>query len=1233
MATSYNRRINLYINGKEVENNIAGIRAAMSKLINEQVRMTIGSKEYLAQAQKIKSLKIIMDQHREDITGVSKSWTMQKLGDAFNRYQALAMGVIATVTGLVLAFRQIVGTFNDFEERLDNLSALTGLAGDDLEWLGEKAKDLSTSTLESGIRVTQSAQEIVDAFTKTGSARPELLKNKEALVAVTEEAIILSNAAKIKLQPAIEGLCMVMNQYNVSASEARRIINVMGAGAKEGAGEIPYLTVGFEKAGTTAKLAGLSIETLTATLETLAPRFSQPEIAGRGLRGMLLRLQVGADDTNPKIVGMGTALENLGKKMLSPKEMLETFGLENIAVAQTLITNVQELKKYEKAVTGTNVAIEQAAINTDNNNSKLAQAKNRLNVMSIELGEKLAPALQISTSGLSYFVKGMSVMIDFFSQNKTVILTLVYSLTTYTIATKLAAMWEARLNKEKLINIVIGKLQALAYNAQFAAIALYNAGVALLSGNLAVATIQFRAFSAAMAANPIGLILGLLVAAGTAMYYYSGQMTAAQKAQKVLNDVNLEAQKNIVEEKIKLGSLLDIAKNEKLSKEDRLNALNQLIAISPKYLGSLTLETINTEGATSAVKDYIDTLLQKAKVQAANEKLIEIEKELLDLTAGNGADVSFWQQVGNGILSFGNTAVMAGRNAATAVSNMTEKQTELNLQKEKLLKITQKQLIEDAKNPGAVDGTDVTRDLVREQELLLEQANKMPRSTEAEIAARNKNIESIQKEIDRLNQLGSSKEGSADNDVVKKRIAAAEAAHNAEMAAIKKRNLEGLTSDDQYKGELLIQEIKFLNDKMKIYKKGSKEYEQAYAESLGKQVDAEKVVKDLLEKAQKELADAKVDNLKDGIAKQKAIEENRWADELAGLKKQLLDKTDLKDQEVALNDTINKTIREKTIAHQKVMSDLTKAENEQKIMDAALIREAKATTDEEEFAAKRDMAQAEYQQDLIDAQGNAAKIATAERSLSDKLVQIKLDELSKRQEIGDAVFSAANSVFGGLAELAGKETALGKALFLFQQAAAIGQVIFNTAIANAKAVATFPLTLGMPWVAINTATAVGSIASIVAQSIANFSQPKGYASGGYTGPGGKNEPAGVVHKGEYVIPADMLRNPQIAMMVAGLENVRKTRYTITPGAVQASKSKGFSSGGFTADSGNNSNSGKNGFMENLLAFRSNDQQQNEILSALAIAVSDLKNWNPSISIESYERKREQYQKTTNSGLK
>ncbi|HCY39944.1 MAG TPA: phage tail tape measure protein [Prolixibacteraceae bacterium] len=1248
MATSYTRRINLYINGQQVTNDIASIRAEMNKTINTQARMTIGSREYVAQASKIRQLKTIIDQHRADIGQIEQKWSMRNIGRLFNDYFSMVTAFLASTVAMVMGIKQIIQTYNDFEERLDNLSALTGLAGKDLFELGEEAKRLSTSTLEAGIRVTQSATDIVDAFTKVGSARPELLQDKAALVAVTKEAIILSNAAKIELQPAIESLTMVMNQYNVSADQARRIINVLGAGSKEGAGEIPYLTVGFEKAGTTASLAGLSIETLAATLETLAPRFSSPEIAGRGLRGVLLRLQTGADDTNPKIVGMTTAIENLGKKMLTPQEQLELFGLENINVANTLITNVQELKHYEKALTGTNVALEQAAINTDNNNAKLAQARNRLNVMSIELGEKLAPALTISTSGLSYFVKSLTVTIDFISRNKVVILTLIYSLTAYGLAVKTASLYQGILNKLKgqtviignmevsltLRSVIAGKLQALAYTAQFAAVSLYNAAVALLSGNLAVASIQFRAFSASMMANPIGLFIGLITAAGTALYFYSGAMTAAQKAQQMMSNLNVEAKKRIVEEKLAIEDLLDTARNRNIAEDIRRQAVGEMHKLAPKTLGNLKLENIFTKEATDAINVYIKALEKKAFVQAASEKLIEIEKQLIDVTTGNGADVSFWQKTGNAVLSFGNAVIFSNRNVASAIQNQTEKEKDLLLQKEKLVSITRKQKEEDAKSVGdGGDDKEVLLDLVRAKELEMELAEKMPRSTEAEITARNKTIETIQKEIDRLNQLGTAKGNSADNDVVKQRIAAAEAAHNAEMAAIKKRNLEGLTSEDQYKGELLVQEIRFQNEKMKIYKKGSKEYEKAYSESLQLQVDAEKIVKDLLEKAEKELADAKIDNLKEGIEKQKAIEQNRWADELAGLKKQLLDKKDLKKQELALNEAINKTIQEKTIAHDKAMSDLSKAENAQRLMDAALMREAKATTDEEDFASQQDLARANYQQELIDANGNAAKIAQAERSLSDQLIQIKLDELTKKQEIGDAVFSSANQLFSGLAELAGKETALGKALFLFEQAAAIGQVVFNTAIANAKAVAQFPISLGMPWVAINTASAVGSIASIVAQSIANFSQPAGYSKGGYTGSGGKYEPAGIVHKGEYVIPADMLRNPQVASMVAGLENFRQTRYTLTQGAVQASKTVGFANGGYTSNSNTNGNSGINGFMEILSDFKSKDQLQNQVLSELSAAVSDLTKWNPSIAIETYERKRRNYEKITSGGLK
>jgi len=1159
MAQSYDRRINLYINidGKQVQNNVKSIRAEMLKIVNAQKLMTIGSQEYNLATQKIKQLNGVLAQHSEQVREVQRGWSMKGMADGFNRYMGMITAFAASATGLVIGFKQIIQTFNDYEERVDNLSALTGLAGENLEWLSNKAKELSTSTLEGGIRVTQSAQEIIDAFTKTGSARPELLKNKEALVAVTTEAIILANAAKIELQPAIEALTMVMNQYNVPATEARRIINSLAAGSKEGAGEIPYLTAAVEKAGTVAADANIPIETLFATIETLAPRITQPEIAGRSLKGVLLDLQNGADDTNPAIVGLSTALENLGKKNLTVTELTKKFGVENITTAKILIDNVAELKNFEKSMTGTNVALEQAAINTDNNNAKLAQAKNRLNVMSIELGEKLAPALQISTNGLSYFIKGLTVTIDFISRNKALIGTLIASLIGYTVATKLASIQEFTLNRERGIGLVLTKLSIFWNRAASSAMLLYQAAVALLSGNLARATRAMQIFWAMSAINPIGAITAVVVGLGAALYFLTGRMTAAQKAQQTLNDVNLEAKKNIVEQKIQLQTLLSLAKNEKLTSEERISAIRQLNALSPKMLGFLTLQNIGTKEATAATKAYTESLLQNARAQAAKEKMIEIEKELLDIQMGKGADVSFWQNAWNTVKSGGNAAAAAAANASTAINNQLSKGAELNAQKEKLLGITQKQAEEDLKTGGGGGDDKGAQDLIKLKEKELADAQAIIATTPAEVAARNAKVEAIQKEISALNELGTTKQGESgekeDDKVLKKRIELIEAQNNAEMAAIKKRHLEGKTSEDQYNAELLMQEMKFLADKAKVYKVGSKEYEEAQMQLLEKQVAAEKTVKDLLDKAHQELAAAKIDNLKDGIDKEKAIQEQRYKEEIDALKKQLLDKTVLSDQEIALNDTINQTIEQKKAAHLKAMADLDKAGALQKQMDAALIAEAKARSDEENFAAQRQIAQAQYEKDVIDAQGNAVLIAQAQRRLSDELIRIKQDERDKRETIGNAIFSAANSLFGGLAELVGKETALGKALFLFQQAAAIGQIIFSTAMANAKAVETFWMTGGMPWVAINTAAAAVSIASIMAQTIAGFS------GGGYTGSGNKNEVAGQVHKGEYVIPKKILDTPLGAAYAANLEAMRTNPVTVTQAAVQASKSNRSSS--------------------------------------------------------------------------
>jgi len=119
---------------------------------------------------------------------------------------------------------------------------------------------------------------------------------------------------------------------------------------------------------------------------------------------------------------------------------------------------------------------------------------------------------------------------------------------------------------------------------------------------------------------------------------------------------------------------------------------------------------------------------------------------------------------------------------------------------------------------------------------------------------------------------------------------------------------------------------------------------------------------------------------------------------------------------------------------------------------------------------------------------------------------------------------AAGQIMEALMDMAGRESKLGKALFLLNQARAVGEVIFNTGVANAKAVAASPMTAGQPWVAVNTATAVGSIAAILGQTISQFTGKK---QGGYTGPGTDDTIADFVHANEFVVNAKATRNPSI----------------------------------------------------------------------------------------------------------
>jgi hypothetical protein len=117
------------------------------------------------------------------------------------------------------------------------------------------------------------------------------------------------------------------------------------------------------------------------------------------------------------------------------------------------------------------------------------------------------------------------------------------------------------------------------------------------------------------------------------------------------------------------------------------------------------------------------------------------------------------------------------------------------------------------------------------------------------------------------------------------------------------------------------------------------------------------------------------------------------------------------------------------------------------------------------------------------------------RQAAEERKQIDMAELEAKAELQTAYLDLAQGFGSFLKEIAGKNKKLAIAGVVVEQAAAIGKIIVNTGIANAKALAASPLTFGQPFVAINTISAGLSIASSIAAGVKAIQQINAADSG------------------------------------------------------------------------------------------------------------------------------------------
>lgn len=162
-------------------------------------------------------------------------------------------------------------------------------------------------------------------------------------------------------------------------------------------------------------------------------------------------------------------------------------------------------------------------------------------------------------------------------------------------------------------------------------IKLLQAGFYLLTGRVTLAKNAWTAMNVTMKASVFGLIAAGVVLLAMKLWDMKKAADASTLAQKALNNIRAEAQKQVVEEKLKLENLIKVAKDEKLSMDERYKAVDALNKIVPQYNATIDKTTKKFRASDKALKAYINNLVKLYEVQGAKKQIQSLAEQRAEL--------------------------------------------------------------------------------------------------------------------------------------------------------------------------------------------------------------------------------------------------------------------------------------------------------------------------------------------------------------------------------------------------------------------------------------------------------------------------------------------------------------------------------------------------------------------------------------------------------------------------
>lgn len=626
---------------------IHGLRNALKYLKNELKMTKPDTEAWRNYAEQIKRVQGRIDELNEELKGSQSAWSKFKewASDAWPAIDLMNQWGGAVVD----AGRKAVDAFASMDQEMANVRKFTGMTSEDVETLNEAFKgidtrssreDLNKLAQEAG-RLGKTSQEDVLGFVRAADKINVALDDlgEGATLTLSKLTGIFGDEKRYGTEQSLLKVGSVINELSQNCSASA-----------------PYLAEFASRMGGVGAQAGMTIQQIMGFGAVLDSNEQKVEASSTALSQVIVRMMqepakyakvAGLDvkkfsdmiktDTNGALLLFLDTLQKAGgMDVLSPmfKDMGEN-GSRAISALSTLATHIDEVKAQQEAA---NVAFKEGTsidkeFNVQNTTvqASLEKAQKAVNEIRVELGQKLAPVMSHIISSSSALLRVLASTVSFIYDNKTAIISTTAAIAAYSIAVNFAAIkTKALVVLQKVWNATLAVGKFLLSPFQLAIAGVTNAVQYFTNGMQVNYAMQQRWHKALAATNWVALTAAI-VAAAAALLIFRNRTNNVVEAQKALNDIKTDAEKKLTDEKNKIDLLVQAARNEKLSLDERQKAVNALNKIIPNYNAQLDATTGKYRANKKALDQYLASLRKKYELEGAKEKLAEIGKKKADL--------------------------------------------------------------------------------------------------------------------------------------------------------------------------------------------------------------------------------------------------------------------------------------------------------------------------------------------------------------------------------------------------------------------------------------------------------------------------------------------------------------------------------------------------------------------------------------------------------------------------